>query len=65
MPLTSILQLAKKCHHTPLSAVIKPEDVLLLTWKPDAKRLARLRHVATAGKIIMLVMMMVVGLGVL
>jgi hypothetical protein len=45
--------------------VIKPEDGLLFTWEPDAKRLARLRHVATAGKIMMLVMTMVVGLGVL
>ena len=65
MPLTSILQLPKKYHHTPLFAVIKPEDVLLLTWELDAKRLARLRHVATAGKIMMLVMTMVVELGVL
>jgi hypothetical protein len=65
MPLTSILQLPKKYHHTPLSAVIKPEDVLLLTWEPDAKRLARLRHVVTASKIMMLVMAMVVRLGVL
>jgi hypothetical protein len=45
--------------------VIKPEDVLLLTWEPGAKRLARLRHVAAAGKIMMLFMTMVVRLGVL
>jgi hypothetical protein len=44
--------------------VIKPEG-LLLTWEPDTKRLARFRYVATAGKIMMLVMTMVVGLGVL
>jgi hypothetical protein len=65
MPLTSVFQLPKKYHHTPLSTVIKPEDVSLLTWEPGAKRLARLRHVAAAGKIMMLVMTMVVGLGVL
>jgi len=45
--------------------VIKSEDVLLLTCEPDPKRLARLRHMATAGKIMTLVMTVVVELDVL